>query len=51
MQLLQGNPIRGFTRRLSSGVGNFWVDLVRSTLYILLPLSLVVATGSRMIGT
>ncbi|HEY8119859.1 MAG TPA: potassium-transporting ATPase subunit KdpA, partial [Myxococcota bacterium] len=35
--------IRGFTRKLASGVGNFWVDLVRSTLYILLPLSLVVA--------
>jgi K+-transporting ATPase ATPase A chain len=35
--------IRGFTRRCASGIGNFWVDLVRSTLYILLPLSLVVA--------
>ncbi len=35
--------IRGFTRHLTSGIGNFWVDLVRSTLYILLPLSLVVA--------
>jgi K+-transporting ATPase ATPase A chain len=35
--------IRGFTRRLSAGIGNFWVDLVRSTLYVLLPLSLVVA--------
>ena len=33
--------IRGFTRRLASGVGNFWVDLVRSTLYVLLPLSLI----------
>jgi K+-transporting ATPase ATPase A chain len=35
--------IRGFTRKLAGGVGNFWVDLVRSTLYILLPLALVVA--------
>jgi K+-transporting ATPase ATPase A chain len=35
--------IRGFTRKLASGVGNFWVDLVRGTLYILMPLSLVVA--------
>jgi K+-transporting ATPase ATPase A chain len=35
--------IRGFVRRHASGVGNFWVDLVRSTLYILLPLSFVVA--------
>ena len=35
--------IRGFTRRLAGGIGNFWADLVRSTLYVLLPLSLVVA--------
>jgi K+-transporting ATPase ATPase A chain len=35
--------IRGFTRTLSTGIGNFWVDLTRSTLYILLPLSLVLA--------
>jgi potassium-transporting ATPase potassium-binding subunit len=35
--------IRGFTRKQADGVGNFWVDLVRSTLYVLLPLSLVVA--------
>jgi K+-transporting ATPase ATPase A chain len=35
--------IRGFTRREASGIGNFWVDLTRSTLYILLPLSLVLA--------
>ncbi len=35
--------IRGFTRKLASGVGNFWVDLVRTTLYILMPLALVVA--------
>jgi len=35
--------IRGFTRKQASGIGNFWVDLVRSTLYILLPLSLLVA--------
>ena len=32
--------IRGFTRRLASGIGNFWVDLVRTTLYVLLPLAL-----------
>ena len=35
--------IRGFTRRLSAEIGNFWVDLTRSTLYILLPLSTVLA--------
>jgi K+-transporting ATPase ATPase A chain len=33
--------IRGFTRRNANGVGNFWVDMTRSTLYVLLPLSLV----------
>ena len=35
--------IRGLTRRQSPGVGNFWADLTRSTLYILLPLSVVLA--------
>ncbi|OJW16286.1 MAG: potassium-transporting ATPase subunit KdpA [Planctomycetales bacterium 71-10] len=35
--------IRGFSRHDSDTIGNFWVDLTRSTLYILLPLSLVLA--------
>ena len=35
--------IRGFARRSASTIGNFWVDLTRSTLYILLPLSFVLA--------
>jgi K+-transporting ATPase ATPase A chain len=35
--------IRGFSRRSAQGIGNFWVDLTRSTLYILLPLALVLA--------
>lgn len=35
--------IRGFTRRTASTIGNFWVDITRSTLYILLPLSLIMA--------
>ena len=35
---------RGFARRKAQTIGNFWVDLVRGTLYILLPLS-VVLTG------
>ena len=34
--------IRGFERRSAAGIGNFWVDLVRSTLYVLLPISIVV---------
>ena len=35
--------IRGFARRQVTEIGNFWVDLTRSTLYILLPLSLILA--------
>ena len=35
--------IRGIARHTSKTIGNFWVDLTRSTLYILLPLSLVLA--------
>jgi K+-transporting ATPase ATPase A chain len=35
--------IRGFARRSAQTIGNFWVDLTRTTLYILLPLSLMVA--------
>ena len=35
--------IRGIARHNAKGIGNFWVDLTRTTLYILLPLSLVVA--------
>ncbi|MGH7642973.1 MAG: potassium-transporting ATPase subunit KdpA [Candidatus Dormibacteria bacterium] len=34
--------VRGFVRRESATVGNFWADLIRGTLYILLPISLVV---------
>jgi K+-transporting ATPase ATPase A chain len=35
--------IRGLARHTAQTIGNFWVDLTRSTLYILLPLSLVLA--------
>ena len=35
--------IRGFARRSSQTIGNFWVDLTRTTLYILLPLSFILA--------
>jgi K+-transporting ATPase ATPase A chain len=34
--------VRGFARRSAKGVGNFWVDMTRCTLYILLPISIVV---------
>ncbi len=35
--------IRGFIRRNTHDLGNFWVDLTRTTLYILLPLATVLA--------
>ncbi|HEY5675269.1 MAG TPA: potassium-transporting ATPase subunit KdpA [Myxococcales bacterium] len=34
---------RGFTRRQATTLGNFWADLIRSTLYVLLPASALVA--------
>ncbi len=34
--------VRGFARRSAKAIGNFWVDLTRCTLYILLPISIVV---------
>lgn len=36
--------IRGFSRHSSKSIGNFWVDLTRSTVYLLLPLSVIFAT-------
>jgi K+-transporting ATPase ATPase A chain len=35
--------VRGFIRRTTKTLGSFWVDLTRATLYVLLPLSLVLA--------
>jgi len=35
--------VRGFVRRESTTIGNFWVDLVRGTLYILMPISIIFA--------
>jgi K+-transporting ATPase ATPase A chain len=35
--------IRGFTRHTAQTIGNFWVDMTRSVLYILIPLALVLA--------
>ena len=35
--------IRGFARHTTETIGNFWVDITRSTIYILLPLSVVLA--------
>ncbi|WP_266180790.1 potassium-transporting ATPase subunit KdpA [Dyella humicola] len=35
--------VRGFTRRSANSVGNFWVDMTRSTLYVLMPFSLLMS--------
>nr|WP_320147731.1 potassium-transporting ATPase subunit KdpA [uncultured Anaeromusa sp.] len=35
--------VRGLARKMTSQIGNFWVDLVRSVIYVLLPLSIVFA--------
>ncbi|WP_395017101.1 potassium-transporting ATPase subunit KdpA [Dongia sp.] len=42
--------IRGFARRSASTVGNFWVDLTRGTLYVLLPMSIVVCLALVALG-
>jgi K+-transporting ATPase ATPase A chain len=34
--------IRGFSRRSSREIGNFWVDMIRATLYLLLPVCIMV---------
>src|SRR5580658_8896361 len=35
--------IRGFVRQQVNAIGNFWADMVRATVYVLLPISIVVA--------
>ena len=35
--------IRGFARRQATGIGNFWADMTRITLYLLLPICIVYA--------
>jgi K+-transporting ATPase ATPase A chain len=41
---------RAFSRANASTVGNFWVDLTRTTLYVLLPLSIILAFGLIALG-
>ncbi len=46
--------VRGFSSRNAETIGNFWVDMTRSTLYILLPLSLIfsiVLVGQGVVQT
>jgi potassium-transporting ATPase potassium-binding subunit len=41
---------RGFARKSAAGIGNFWTDVVRCTLYVLLPLCLVGAIVFLALG-
>ena len=42
--------IRGFGRRSAQTIGNFWVDMTRCVLYVLLPISIVVGLVLRLSG-
>jgi K+-transporting ATPase ATPase A chain len=42
--------IRAFARSGATTVGNFWADMVRATLYVLLPLSITVAFAFLLTG-
>jgi potassium-transporting ATPase potassium-binding subunit len=42
--------IRGFARKNADGIGNFWADMVRGTLYVLLPMALVGAIVFLALG-
>ncbi|HEV8051668.1 MAG TPA: potassium-transporting ATPase subunit KdpA [Parachlamydiaceae bacterium] len=46
--------IRGITRATTKSIGNFWADMVRSVVYLLLPLSVILAlflTGQGVVQT
>ena len=43
--------IRGIARRETNTIGNFWVDMTRRILWVLLPACLVVATVFRFAGS
>src|SRR3984957_18059830 len=43
--------IRGFALKETRTIGNFWVDLTRATLYVLLPLSVILALALIAQGT
>jgi K+-transporting ATPase ATPase A chain len=42
--------IRGFSRREAKAIGNFWVDLTRTTLYVLLPISVILTLALVLQG-
>lgn len=41
---------RGFARKSTSTIGNFWVDMTRATLYVLLPISIILAVAFIALG-
>jgi potassium-transporting ATPase potassium-binding subunit len=41
---------RAFARTEAKTIGNFWVDMTRATLYVLLPLAVIVALGFMVLG-
>jgi K+-transporting ATPase ATPase A chain len=41
---------RGFSRKSASGIGNFWADMTRSMLYVLLPISILMALSFVALG-
>jgi K+-transporting ATPase ATPase A chain len=46
--------IRGITKKTTNNIGNFWVDIVRSILYVLLPLAMILTillTGQGTVQT
>lgn len=43
--------IRGLSRKSTTLLGNFWVDLIRSTLYVLLPLAIILSVTLVFEGT
>ena len=42
--------IRGFARQEKKTIGNFWVDVTRATVYVLLPLSIIGGSAVRLAG-
>ncbi|SEF15739.1 K+-transporting ATPase ATPase A chain [Rhizobiales bacterium GAS191] len=42
--------VRAFIRSEAKTIGNFWVDMTRSTLYVMLPLAIVVALALVLLG-
>ena len=43
--------VRGFARRSADGLGSFWADVVRATLYVLLPISLLGGLAFLALGS